>query len=84
MDLPIGKVKCGKISVWKSDYRIVVKRNLARARRKISNNRFDLATLCHDSCDVAICNRRKNANQDGARIAPLNALQVKRMLCGRR
>jgi hypothetical protein len=45
------------------------------------NNRFDLATLCHDSCEG--CDNSKRATHNvAARIAPLNALQVKRMLAG--
>jgi hypothetical protein len=49
---------------------------------KKSNNRFDLATLCHDSCEGSNNSKRAKHNVV-ARIAPLNALQVKRMLAGR-
>jgi hypothetical protein len=45
----------------------------------ISNNRFDLATLCHDSCE-GNCKSIRATHKVAARIAPLNALQVKRML----
>jgi hypothetical protein len=43
------------------------------------NNRFDLATLCHDSCE-SYNNSERVEHNVAARIAPLNALQVKRML----
>jgi hypothetical protein len=74
MDLPIGKVKCGKISVWKNDYRIVVK-NLGKAIRKISNNRFNLANPLSRSLQEQQCKlRAKPSLRSGA------DLKVKRML----
>ena len=60
----------------RSAHRISVQSIVMRAS---SNNRFDLATLCHDSCEGS-CNFKRATHNMAARIAPLNALQVKRML----
>jgi len=51
------------------------------SKGKLPNNRFDLATLCHDSCEGWNNSKRATYNM-AARIAPLSALQVKPMLVG--